>query len=320
MKTPNTKNAAIVVAGGQGLRARSATSDLPKQYQPLAGKAVMAWSLNAFLEHPEIDIVLPVISADAEDMFKAFVEPALSGDCITPVFGGDTRQHSVRNGLSALENLGVGKVLIHDAARPLVSAEVISAVIADLAENPGAIAASPVADTLKRQDGKDTVISTTESREGMWAAQTPQGFDYDLIFKLHKEYQNENLTDDAALLELAGHPVVLTQSTARNFKITRSEDFKLAEMYLGSDPRETRTGQGFDVHAFEAGDAVVLCGVSIPHTRKLKGHSDADVAMHALTDALYGAISEGDIGTHFPPSDEKWRGAASNVFWSMHVI
>jgi 2-C-methyl-D-erythritol 4-phosphate cytidylyltransferase/2-C-methyl-D-erythritol 2,4-cyclodiphosphate synthase len=302
------KIAAIIVAAGKGTRAGSA---LPKQYRLIGGKPVLAHTLEAFLQHDAVEYVLPVISEN-DEYYEKTAAPVASDKLLQPVIGGATRQKSVRNGLEALSKLDVTHVLIHDAARPFVSEGIITDIVAGLQDNQAVIPAVAIKDTLKRVSS-DMTIEQSVDREGLWGAQTPQGFDYQLITKLHTEHHDKQVTDDASLCELAGQPVAIIEGDAANFKITTPEDFLLAEKHLQTQ-HEFRTGSGFDVHAFETGDAVTLCGVSIPHTHKLKGHSDADVAMHTLTDAIYGAIAAGDIGQHFPPSEEKWRGASSDIF------
>jgi 2-C-methyl-D-erythritol 4-phosphate cytidylyltransferase/2-C-methyl-D-erythritol 2,4-cyclodiphosphate synthase len=300
-------NAAIIVAGGKGLRAGG---ELPKQYQPLGGEPLLRRTLKAFCMHPEIDKVQVVIGDGHEALYA---EAARHLPKLLPsVRGGTERQVSVRLGLGALAERRPQKVLIHDAARPFVSAETITSVLAALDSRDGAIAAVPVADTLKRSENGE--ISATVSREGLWRAQTPQGFRFEVIHELHQRFaERQDMTDDAALCEEAGISVGLVEDQPTNMKITRPSDFLLAEQLLERE-METRVGSGFDVHAFEPGDHVTLCGIAISHHAKLRGHSDADVGMHALTDAIYGALGEGDIGQHFPPTDEQWRGAPSEVF------
>ncbi|MEM0929445.1 MAG: bifunctional 2-C-methyl-D-erythritol 4-phosphate cytidylyltransferase/2-C-methyl-D-erythritol 2,4-cyclodiphosphate synthase [Pseudomonadota bacterium] len=301
-------HAAIIVAAGKGVRAGGT---VPKQYQLLAGEPVLRRTLRAFEEHPLIDRIQVVIADGQEDRFAE----ASAGfeKVLPPVVGDAERQGSVLKGLEALAGDAPATVLIHDGARPFVTAQTIDKVIASLETSEGAIAALPVSDTLKRDKGEPS-IEETVPREGLWRAQTPQGFRFSTILSVHRQYSDrQDMTDDASLLEAAGLPVALVEDLGTNIKITRPEDFALAERMLDT-PRETRVGSGFDVHAFEPGDHVTLCGVNIPHTAKLKGHSDADVAMHTLTDAIYGAIAEGDIGSHFPPSDPQWKGAASEVF------
>ncbi len=231
--------------------------------------------------------------------------------------GGRERQDSVRLGLESLERAPPALVLIHDAARPFIDAPTISRVIAAARDSGGAIAALPVFDTLKKSDGADhPSIDDTVPRDRLWRAQTPQGFQFDAILAAHRAVAGENLTDDAVVAERAGMKVSLVPGSPDNMKITQAEDFGMAEILLGRKltMHEYRSGHGFDVHQFEDGNAVILCGVEIPHSKKLKGHSDADAGMHALTDAILGAIGEGDIGDHFPPSDAKWKGAPSRIF------
>ena len=298
---------AIVVAGGRGTRARTGR---PKQYALLGGETVLRRTLRALARHPRIDAVLTVIGEGDRELYDEAAKdlPKL----LPPAIGGDCRQASVRNGLRALKDLAPHQVLIHDGARPFISPETISGVIEALYQAEGAIAALPVSDTLKRAN--DAMgIEETVSREDLWRAQTPQGFRYEAILTVHEDAEDGTATDDASLMEQRGIHVAIVPDRPTNIKLTYKEDFDLAELLL-SGANETRIGQGFDVHGFEDGDAVILGGVSIPYTQKLKGHSDADVVLHALTDALLGAIGDGDIGTHFPPSDEKWRGAASHLF------
>lgn len=307
---------ALIVAAGRGARAGAAGG--PKQYRPLAGEAVIAHTLRAFLHHPKIDAVRCVIHCDDHDLYAdaiaAFADdPKLMG----PVEGGAERQDSVRLGLQSLADAAPGEVLIHDAARPFVAGDVVSRVIDALAEFDGAIAALPVFDTIKKADGADhPCIADTVPRDRLWRAQTPQGFRFDAILAAHERAEGQVLTDDAAVAEAAGLNVRLVAGSPDNMKITQAEDFGMAETLLGrkSMAYEYRSGHGYDVHQFEPGAATILCGVEIPHDAKLKGHSDADAGMHALTDAILGAIGEGDIGDHFPPSDPQWKGAPSHIF------
>lgn len=310
-----TNTIAIIVAAGRGVRAGG---DGPKQYRPLAGDAIVARAARAFLAHPKIDAVRVIIHADDGDLYaKAMGELVGHPKLLAPVTGGAERQDSVRLGLESLAKLKPGKVLIHDAARPFVDAPTISRVVEALETASGAIAALPVFDTIKRAGaGKTPTIETTVPRERLWRAQTPQGFDFAAILAAHRATTGRTLTDDAAVAEAAGVETALVLGAPDNMKITQAEDFGMAEILLNRKAamNEFRTGQGFDVHAFEPGDAVTLCGVEIPHDARLKGHSDADAGMHALTDAILGAIGAGDIGEHFPPSDPQWKGAASRVF------
>jgi len=295
---------ALVVGAGEGQRFGS---DVPKQYHPLAGMAVMRRSLLAFMDHPEVTMVQAVINPNHHDLY----DQATQGLALpAPVDGGATRQGSVANGLEHLNADAPLRVLIHDAARPLVDHGVISRVLAALETSPGAVPTLAVADTLKRGDGQ--FVETTVDRQGLWRAQTPQGFRYSDILAAHRQAAGDELTDDAAVAERAGLTVAMVEGSEDNVKVTRPVDMIRAERFLGAG--EARTGLGFDVHRFADGDHVVLCGVKVPHGFGLEGHSDADVGLHAVTDALLGAISEGDIGTHFPPSDPQWKGAASDVF------
>ena len=299
---------ALVVAAGRG---RRFGGDLPKQYAPLGGQTVLRRTVQAFLNHDRVDTLRCVIHADDRDLYDA----ALNGlEVLEPVLGGDTRQDSVRLGLESLEALSPQTVLIHDAARPFVGDYVIDGVLDALKKHPGALPAVAVADTLKR--GADGAITDTVSRACLFRAQTPQGFHFGDILQAHQNLKGEELTDDAQLLERAGQRVQLTLGSEDNFKITSSEDLMRAERLLASNS-EIRTAQGYDVHKFGDGHAdhtVVLCGVKVPHILMLDGHSDADVALHALTDALLGTIGAGDIGLHFPPTDEQWKGASSDQF------
>ena len=292
--------AVLIVAAGKGERA--ATS-LPKQYEALGGKPMLRRTVEAFAGH----LVRVVIGAGQD----ALAAQALAGlEIPPPITGGATRQESVRRGLDALAADAPDYVLIHDAARPLVSRQVIDAVVAAL-EN-GADAALPMvaaSDTLRRRDGTGWQLVP---RDNLYRAQTPQGFAYDKITAAHHAYAAHEATDDVALAEQAGMTVTMVEGEERNIKVTRKEDFALAEALLGTG--DVRTASGYDVHKFTAGDHIMLCGLKVPHSYGLEGHSDADVGLHAITDALLGTIGAGDIGQHFPPSDERWRGAASWKF------
>lgn len=318
---PSVKTAALIVAAGRGSRAaRPAAGDasqLPKQYALLAGRPVLAHAIAAFEACPAVEIITVVIHADDHTAYTRSIA-SNSPRLTPPALGGATRQESVRRGLAALAPHRPDAVLIHDAARPLVTPAVIGRVLTALGTHDGAIAAEPLADTLKRDRG-GRLVGDTVSREGLWKAQTPQGFRFAPILAAHERAAAEGhgeLTDDAAIAEWAGLNVALVEGAARNFKITTPEDMSMAEQLMsGQNPvLEPRTGTGFDVHAFCPGDHVWLGGVRIPHERGLEGHSDADAALHALTDALLGAIGEGDIGLHFPPSDPAWKGAPSRLF------
>ena len=297
---------ALVVAAGRGSRFGSET---PKQYLELAGEPVLRRTLKAFAGHQLVSAVRPVINMADRGLFEA---AAAGLGVLDPVAGGASRQDSVRLGLESLTGLNPDKVLIHDAARAFVSGEVISRVIAALDEAPGAIPALPVTDTLKR-GRKDGRIGETVSRDGLWRAQTPQGFRFQGILDAHRAArQGAGLTDDAAVAEKAGLAVALVAGAEDNIKITTPEDMIRGVRMAGGG--EVRTGFGFDVHRLGPGGQVTLLGVSLPFHASLEGHSDADVGLHAITDALLGAIAGGDIGVHFPPGDEQWRGSPSDVF------
>ncbi len=297
----------LVVAAGRG---RRFGGDVPKQYLDLAGRPVLRHSLAAFAANPEIDAVRAVIHPDDRQLYDAAAAGLGLGE---PVPGGAQRQDSVRLGLESLAELDPDIVLIHDGARPFADAGTIGRVIAALKDHPGAIPAVPVADTLKR--GQDGMIAGTVDRAGLWRAQTPQGFRFADILAAHRAAAGRELTDDAAVLEAAGRPVALVMGSEDNVKITTTADLERARRAFAG-PGETRTGSGYDVHRFAPGDRVWLCGVPVPHDSALEGHSDADVAQHALTDAILGAIAAGDIGRHFPPTDPRWKGAASHLFLS----
>jgi 2-C-methyl-D-erythritol 4-phosphate cytidylyltransferase/2-C-methyl-D-erythritol 2,4-cyclodiphosphate synthase len=305
--------AVIVVAAGSGVRASRDGDPTPKQYRPLAGKPVLQHTLEAFLSHPDVSLVATVIHPDHTARYAAL---GLTDDrLLPPVIGGAQRQASVLAGLQALGPKAPDLVLIQDAARPFVDTAVIEGVVAALASHDAALPVTPVTDTIKRSlDGQ--TVTATEDRSQLFAAQTPQGFRFPQILAAHMRASRlpREFTDDAAIAEWAGMTVALTPGSARNIKITHPEDFARAERMLGGAAMETRIGSGFDVHPFEPGDTVWLGGVAIPHTAKLKGHSDADAALHALCDAIYGALGAGDIGTHFPPSDPQWKGAPSSTF------
>jgi 2-C-methyl-D-erythritol 4-phosphate cytidylyltransferase/2-C-methyl-D-erythritol 2,4-cyclodiphosphate synthase len=305
--------AALILAAGSGSRAGGV---LPKQYYELGGRSILRHVLEAFAAHPKVDRLQVVISENDQEYYAAAVRGL---DLAAPVPGGASRQESGRLGLEALRRKPPRQVLIHDAARPFISMGLIDRVIEALDSHEGAVPALPVIDTLKR--APDGIIAQTISREGLWTAQTPQGFRYDLICQAHERAAASGLThftDDASIAEWAGMKVAVVPGEPQNLKLTTASDLKSAEeRYAGDIYRrcpDIRVSQGFDVHAFEPGDHVVLCGVRIPHERGLKGHSDADAAMHALTDALLGSIGEADIGTHFPPSDMRWRNAESSLF------
>jgi 2-C-methyl-D-erythritol 4-phosphate cytidylyltransferase/2-C-methyl-D-erythritol 2,4-cyclodiphosphate synthase len=299
--------AALIVAAGKGQRVGG---PVPKQFQPLLGISVLRRSTSAFAALSEIPLLQIVTLADRWPETEA----ALAGtSCLPFANGGATRQESVRNGLEALAPHAPDFVLVHDAARPLVTTVLIRRVASALEQ--GATAAIPlvaVPDTLKRDDEENGW--TTVPRDRLYRAQTPQGFRFGALLNAHREFANAGVTDDMALAELAGLPITRVTGEETNLKITTEEDFSHAARLLRGTMNEFRTGQGFDVHRFVAGDHVWLCGVKIAHNARLEGHSDADAGLHALTDAILGALGAGDIGRHFPPTDEKWRGAPSSLF------
>ncbi len=294
--------AALIVAAGRGSRFGGS---LPKQYAPLRGENVLRRTLRAFASHPGVQRVVVAIHPDDQAIFNA---TAAGLPKVSSVHGGAQRQDSVRLGLEALAAEAPDLVLIHDGARPMISAALIDRVIAGLSGADGILPAVPVIDTLKRVDGDR--IGETVPRENLVRAQTPQGFRFPAILAAHRALAGESLTDDAAVLERAGKTVKIVRGDEANIKVTTMDDLARLEGTLG----ETRIGQGFDVHKFGHGDGVWLCGLKVAHTQGLVGHSDADVALHAATDAILGAIGAGDIGQHFPPSDPKWKGAASHQF------
>lgn len=307
---------AIIVAAGSGTRAGTPAG--PKQYADLGGVPMLTRTLEAFASHGAIDHVLAVIRPNDMLRYQAAAQ-RVSGKLLPPVIGGASRQISVHNGLEALLPHTPTRVLIHDAARPFVARALIDRVLVALETSPGALPALPVADTLKRADATRNVAGTVD-RTDLWRAETPQGFRYPDILAAHRAAEasgRNEFTDDSGLAEWHGVTCALVDGEARNIKITSAEDLSLAQQSFSRTApaiTDVRHGTGFDVHRFGAGDHVWLCGISIPHTHALEGHSDADVGLHALTDALLGAIADGDIGQHFPPSDIRWRGARSEIF------
>jgi len=308
------KAAVVILAAGKGSRAGGDGQALPKQYRALGGIPVVNRTLTAFAEHDRIGEIVVVVHADEQDMFARTAAP-FADRLRAPVIGGATRQESALAGLETLAPLAPQNVLIHDAARPFVSPGLIDRVIDELGENDAVVPALPVSDTLKKERG-GYVVETLE-RSSLRTAQTPQGFRFGAILDAHKaaaKTAENGFTDDASIAEWQGARVALVEGDKGNVKLTTAEDFAMAEKQIAAG--ESRVGQGFDVHAFGDGGPLILCGVTIPHPRGLTGHSDADVGLHALTDALLGAIGDGDIGTHFPPGDPTWAGAASDRFLS----
>jgi 2-C-methyl-D-erythritol 4-phosphate cytidylyltransferase / 2-C-methyl-D-erythritol 2,4-cyclodiphosphate synthase len=307
------KVAAVIVAAGSGQRAGG---EKPKQYQLIGGKPVLRWTLESFLSHSAITHVQTVIGAEHHEDFIA----ATKGLALpAPVQGGASRQDSCRIGVEACAAHAPDLILIHDAARPFISHGVISAVIARLQDADAVVPGLAVADTLKQ--ARAGLIEKTVDRSTLYYMQTPQGFRFEKIRAAHEKAHAqtaEGLTDDAAVAEFAGMNVFVVQGEARNRKLTTSHDITMADLELNqtlfAQRPDVRMGQGIDFHVFVAGKSLWLCGVEIPYTHKLKGHSDADVALHAITDAILGTIGEGDIGTHFPPTDKQWKDARSSIF------
>jgi 2-C-methyl-D-erythritol 4-phosphate cytidylyltransferase/2-C-methyl-D-erythritol 2,4-cyclodiphosphate synthase len=307
--------AVVIVAAGRGERAGIA--DGPKQYRLIGGRPVIAHTIEAFASHPAVTSIVVVIHPDDEALFAAAT--AALPVRLVKVHGGATRQDSTLLGLRALKDRAPDLVLIHDAVRPFVDSGLIDRVIEAIDARHAAMPAMPVADTLKRAN-PDGTVGETVPRAGLHAAQTPQGFAYAPILAAHENAfaaGRSDFTDDAAIAEHAGLTVRLVMGSPDNVKLTWARDIAMADQRLAAGSSffpDVRTGNGYDVHSFEPGDRVTLCGVEIPYDRKLNGHSDADVGLHALTDALLATCGAGDIGTHFPPSDPQWRGAASRIF------
>ncbi|MCW2307588.1 bifunctional 2-C-methyl-D-erythritol 4-phosphate cytidylyltransferase/2-C-methyl-D-erythritol 2,4-cyclodiphosphate synthase [Rhodobium gokarnense] len=316
----NTTVAVLLVAAGRGSRAATASDTSPKQYRTIGGVSVIARSIKVFQDHPRVGPVVAVIHRDDGAAFTEATGEA--GRDVATVPGGATRQASVLCGLEHLASLPAPPdiVLIHDAVRPFVAPSVIDDVILALGDSEGAIAALPAIETLKTET-ENGHIAKTVPRAGVWSAQTPQGFHFAPILAAHRaaaESERSDFTDDAAVAEWYGAAVRLVAGNRDNVKLTTAGDLASADRRLKMEAlmhmADIRVGSGFDVHAFVEGSEVILGGVAIPHDKRLSGHSDADVAMHAVTDALFGALGDGDIGSHFPPSEPEWKGAASRIF------
>ena len=305
------KIAAVIVAAGRGTRAAGST--VPKQFRSVGGKAVLRHCLTAFAGCGLIHTIQPVIRPEDEGLYRQAADGLSVNE---PVAGGDTRQASVRAGLEALAGEAPDIVLIHDAARPFASAALIARAIEATAETGAAIPGLAVTDTIKSIDSHGFVGETLD-RARLRAVQTPQAFAFSPILEAHRRAAREgrtDFTDDAALAEWVGMQVCVFGGESANIKITHPEDFVRAEAMQLSQLSDVRTGTGIDVHAFGPGDHVMIGGVRIAHSQALTGHSDADVGLHALTDAILGALADGDIGSHFPPRDPQWKGAASDRF------
>jgi 2-C-methyl-D-erythritol 4-phosphate cytidylyltransferase/2-C-methyl-D-erythritol 2,4-cyclodiphosphate synthase len=308
--TTSQRTAAILVAAGRGLRAGAGG---PKQYRTIGGRTVIHRALAAFADHPEVAVVQPVVNPDDIDIFNAAVS-GLRHEA--PAHGGATRQASVLSGLEALVPHRPEIVLIHDAARAFVTPAVISRAIAAAGKTGAAIPVVPVTDTIK-EVGASGDITATPERAKLRIAQTPQTFKFEVILEAHRRAARDGLTeftDDAAIAEWAGLTVGTFEGDVANMKLTTPEDFVREEARLAAALGDIRTGTGYDVHAFGEGDHVWLCGLRVPHSKGFLAHSDGDVGLHALVDAILGALADGDIGSHFPPSDMKWKGAASDQF------
>lgn len=321
---------ALIVAGGTGTR--FGTASLPKQYATLGGRPVLAHSIATLCAHPHIDAVAVVIHPEHQDFYNRSCSGLLASavsltasptkergllaadakaKLLPPILGGAERQDSVRLGLKALAPHSPTTVLVHDAARPGLTPALIDRLLAARAQGKEAVVpALKIVDTIKRV--ADDAVQETLDRSALVSVQTPQCFDYAALLNLHEAAKAIH-TDDAALFESAGKPVHIVAGERSNQKITSAEDLHMMQLQHDATV-ETRVGSGFDVHRFTAGDHIMLCGVKVAHTKGLEGHSDADVGLHALVDALLGAMAEGDIGVHFPPSDAKWKGADSALF------
>jgi 2-C-methyl-D-erythritol 4-phosphate cytidylyltransferase/2-C-methyl-D-erythritol 2,4-cyclodiphosphate synthase len=304
------RTAAILVAAGRGLRAGAGG---PKQYREIGGQTVIFRAMEAFCRHPDVFAVQPVVNPDDAAIFNEAVAGLRHQP---PTNGGATRQASVHAGLEALASEKPDIVLIHDAARPFVTPAVISRAIDAAGRTGAAVPAIPVTDTIKQVDDTGNV-EATPGRASLRIAQTPQAFRFDVILDAHRRAARDgrsDFTDDAALAEWAGLTVATFEGDPANMKLTTPEDFIREEARLAAQLGDIRTGTGYDVHAFGEGDHLMLCGVRVPHTKGFLAHSDGDVGLHALVDAILGALADGDIGSHFPPTDPQWKGAASDKF------
>ena len=302
----NLETVALIVSAGRGRRISGKT---PKQYLPLGGETILSKTARAFINHKKIDAVRIVIHPDDQDLY----DTATGGlNLLSPVYGGPERQDSVRNGLESLEELSPLNVLIHDSVRPFVSHSLIDRILNMLLDGKGCIPGVPIMDAIKLiDDGK--IVKSLE-RSNIWRVQTPQGFPFDQILAAHRSLIGNNLADDAAVAEAYGLSVVVVQGLLDNEKITNKEDLEKAMQKHSLKFPDIRVGNGYDVHRFSKGDFVTICGIKIPFSFGLEGHSDADVGLHALTDAILGALGKGDIGEYFPSTDEQWRNASSHIF------
>ena len=306
---------ALIVAAGRGVRA-GGSPETPKQFRDIGGESILRLTARAFINHPAVDAVRVVIADQDTPLYQGVTKGL---DLLSSVPGGATRRESVMRGLESLSDDPPKFVMIHDAARPLVDASLIGRVREALDHHVGAVPTLAMVDTIKQS--KAGHIRGTQPRDGLWRAQTPQGFRFAEILAAHRtaagQMDSDRFTDDSMVAEAAGLDVVMVTGDEDNMKITSEADFsRAARTLLGRLP-DVRVGQGFDVHAFgpeKANAWIMMCGVALSHPRPLIGHSDADVGLHAMTDAILGGLGDGDIGSHFPPSEEKWRGAASEIF------
>lgn len=298
---------AIIVAAGRGSRIKG---EIPKQYLKIGGETILGKSVRAFTSHRLVTGVKVVIHPDDVALYNEYL-----GDLkiLPPSFGGELRKDSVHMGLESIRHLQPDYVLIHDGARPFVSHDIIDKVIKELENHKAVIPVVPVIDTIKQCESG--IVLKTLDRDKLYATQTPQGFHYNIIAKIHRELENEEMSDDAMLMEKFGIAIKTIEGEYQNFKITTKEDLMLAKTISGEN-KQVRTGIGFDVHAFIASRSgtIRMGGIDIPCEKSLEGHSDADVVLHAIVDALLGAMGKGDIGEYFPPSQPKWRGADSAIF------
>jgi len=302
----NLETVALIVSAGRGRRISGKT---PKQYLPLGGETILSKTARAFINHKKIDAVRIVIHPDDQDLYDTATEGL---NLLSPVYGGPERQDSVRNGLESLEELSPLNVLIHDSVRPFVSHSLIDRILNMLLDGKGCIPGVPIMDAIKLLDDGKIVKSLEKSN--IWRVQTPQGFPFDKILAAHRSLIGNNFADDAAVAEAYGLSVVVVQGLLDNEKITNKEDLEKAMQKRSLKLPDIRVGNGYDVHRFSKGDFVTICGIKIPFSFGLEGHSDADVGLHALTDAILGALGKGDIGEYFPSTDEQWRNASSHIF------
>jgi 2-C-methyl-D-erythritol 4-phosphate cytidylyltransferase/2-C-methyl-D-erythritol 2,4-cyclodiphosphate synthase len=302
---------ALIVSSGRGHRFGG---EIPKQYLKLGGQSVLVHSIKIFQSHPRIEKIRVVIHPDDQELYD---DAVLDLVLLNPIFGGDTRQDSVRLGLESFHDITPKSILIHDAARPFINTHIINQLLETLDEGElGVIPGILQTDTLKR--AKNNIVTDTIDRTDLWSVQTPQAFNYQAILKAHRYAGDTQSTDDSSIMEQSGTKVIIIQGSNENFKITIADDLTRGErcLLLNEAQKVTRIGIGFDVHRFESGKSVILCGIEIPFSKSLEGHSDADVGMHAITDALFGAIGVGDIGLFFPPNDPQWKDVSSDVFLS----